>query len=183
MAPNPELLAVRTLLEMVGEDPDRDGLVETPARVLKAWKEMTAGYDMDPAKLLGTTFDQSYDEMVIVKDYPFVSLCEHHVLPFSGFAKVAYIPGRPKGRVVGLSKLGRLVDCFARRLQIQERLTSQVGNALDEHLVPYGVAVVLEATHECMAHRGVNKTGSMVTSYLSGVFRDSPSARMEFHAL
>jgi GTP cyclohydrolase I len=183
MDPKPELLAVRTLLKMIGEDPDRDGLVDTPARVVKAWKEMTAGYHIDPAELLSTKFDQSYDEMVLIKDYPFVSLCEHHVLPFAGFAKVAYIPGRPQGGVVGLSKLGRLVDCYARRLQIQERLTSQIGHAIDQYLVPYGAAVVLEATHECMAHRGVNKTGSMVTSYLSGVFRDSPSARAEFHSL
>lgn len=174
------LEAVRTLLTMIGEDPDREGLVKTPERVCKALTEMTAGYALDPAEVLATTFGECYDEMVVLKDYPFVSLCEHHLLPFAGVAKVAYIP---VDRVVGLSKLGRLVDCFARRLQIQERLTKQIGEALDETLTPRGAAVVLTATHQCMAYRGVNKSGSMVTSYLSGVFRDDGVARAEFLSL
>jgi GTP cyclohydrolase I len=179
VAADPEA-AVRVLLEMVGEDPDRDGLLDTPARVVKAWKEMTTGYADDPAAILATTFDEPFDEMVVMKDYPFVSLCEHHVLPFAGVVKVGYIP---VDRVVGLSKLGRLVDCFARRLQIQERLTNDIGVALDGHLDPEGVAVVVEATHECMAHRGVNKPAVMVTSYLSGEFRENLAARSEFLAL
>ncbi len=172
--------AVKTLLTMIGENPDREGLVKTPERVCKALNEMTAGYALDPVGILSTTFGESYDEMVVIKEYPFVSLCEHHMLPFSGIAKVGYVPG---DRVVGLSKLGRLVDCFARRLQIQERLTKQIGEALDEVLAPRGAAAVLTATHQCMAYRGVNKSAVMVTSYLSGFFRDDPKARSEFLSL
>ena len=172
--------AVKTLLTMIGENPDREGLVDTPKRVCKALVEMTAGYALDPAEVLSTTFGELYDEMVVIKEYPFVSLCEHHMLPFSGVAKVGYVPG---DRVVGLSKLGRLVDCFARRLQIQERLTKQIGEALDEVLAPRGSAVVLEATHQCMAYRGVNKSAAMVTSYVSGVFRDDGVVRAEFLSL
>ena len=172
--------AVQTLIRTIGEDPDRDGLLDTPKRVVKALKEMTSGYDLVPEDVLTTTFDESYDEMVVVKEYPFVSLCEHHMLPFAGVAKVGYIP---VDRVVGLSKLGRLVDCYARRLQIQERLTNQIGEALDNVLTPLGSAVVLKATHECMAHRGVNKPAEMVTSYLSGAFRTDATARSEFFSL
>ena len=171
--------AVETLLKTIGEDPNREGLRDTPKRVVKALKEMTAGYDLAPEDVLTTTFGESYDEMVVIKKYPFVSLCEHHMLPFAGVAKVGYIP---VDHVVGLSKLGRLVDCYARRLQIQERLTNDIGEALDKHLNPLGSAVVLTATHECMAHRGVNKSAEMVTSYLSGLFR-TDAARNEFLSL
>tara|TARA_B100000029_G_scaffold514330_1_gene616739 strand:- start:860 stop:1402 length:543 start_codon:yes stop_codon:yes gene_type:complete len=172
--------AVQTLIRTIGENPDRDGLLDTPKRVVKALQEMTSGYALDPVDVLTTTFDESYDEMVVVKEYPFISLCEHHMLPFAGVAKVGYIP---VDRVVGLSKLGRLVDCYARRLQIQERLTNQIGKALDNVLNPLGSAVVLKATHECMAHRGVNKSAEMVTSYLSGAFRTDATVRSEFFSL
>ena len=172
--------AVETLLKTIGEDPDREGLIDTPKRVVKALKEMTSGYSLNPEDVLTTTFGESYDEMVVIKEYPFVSLCEHHMLPFAGVAKVGYIP---VDRVVGLSKLGRLVDCYARRLQIQERLTNDIGEALDKILNPLGSAVVLNATHECMAHRGVNKSAEMVTSYLSGAFRTDSTVRSEFFSL
>ena len=172
--------AVEVLLDMVGENPKREGLLDTPKRVCKAWKEMTAGYAMDPAEVLSTTFGETYDEMVVVNDYPFVSLGEHNVLPFAGTAKVGSIP---VAGVVGLSKLGRLVDCFARRLQIQERLTNEIGEALDRYLNPLGAAVVITATHECMAHRGVNKPAKMVTSYMSGAFREDGTVRGEFFSL
>ena len=172
--------AVRRLLQFVGEDPARDGLIDTPARVVKAWAEMTAGYRQDPASVLCRTFDVPYDEMVVVRAVPFVSLCEHHVLPFTGTCTIGYVPG---DRVVGLSKLARLVDVFARRLQVQERLTSQIAEAIERHLAPEGVGVVVRAEHSCMACRGVSKKAEMVTSVLLGVMRSVPEARAEFLAL
>jgi GTP cyclohydrolase I len=171
-------LAVVQLLEALGEDPKREGLRETPRRVAKALAEMTAGNDSDVKALLDVTFDGgTYDEVVALAGIPFTSLCEHHMLPFSGFAGVAYLPG---ARVVGLSKLARLVDAYARRLQIQERLTSQIGDALVRHLDPRGVAVTLEAEHSCMSCRGVLKSGAVMrTCVLRGVFMDKPEARAE----
>lgn len=171
------LEAVRTLLIFAGEDPGRDGLKDTPKRVTKALLEMTDGYSQDPKKILSTVFDVSYDEIIIVKDIPFTSLCEHHMLVFSGTVDVGYLPGK----VVGLSKIARLVDCFSKRLQIQERLTKQIETSLSECLEAKGVAVVVKANHSCMSCRGVQKPGSvMVTSAMSGVFRDKPEARAEF---
>lgn len=169
---------VRALLELVGEDVGRDGLAETPARYVKAMRELTSGYDIDPAALL-KTFDNDgdYEEMVLVKDIAFYSLCEHHVLPFKGVAHVAYIPN---GKIVGLSKLARLVDVFARRLQVQERLTVQIADTLNTVLKPVGAMVVVEAEHFCMCMRGVQKQGSCtVTSAVRGAFRDKPEARAE----
>lgn len=171
--------AVRRLLEHVGEDPNRDGLVDTPRRVVKAWKEMTGGYSIDPGALLSTTFDVHYDEMVVVRRVPFVSLCEHHVLPFTGHATVAYIPGK----VVGLSKLARLVDAYARRLQVQERLTNQIADAIEAHLDPRGAGVIVTAQHACMSARGIQKAADMVTSSMRGAMHDEPAARHELLAL
>jgi GTP cyclohydrolase I len=170
--------AVRDLLHLIGEDPDRDGLKDTPRRVVKALKEMTAGYEEDPAQILSTTFDVLHDEMIILRGVRFQSLCEHHLLPFVGVAHVGYIPTK---RVVGLSKLARLVACYARRLQVQERLTDQVAQAIMQHLRPQGAAVVVDSAHLCMAHRGVRQPDArMVTSCMLGVFRESPEARAEF---
>lgn len=169
--------AVRDLLLSMGEDPARNGLLETPARVCKALREMTEGYRMDPAVILSKTFAESYDEVVILRDIAFTSLCEHHLLPFIGTVDIGYIPGK----VVGLSKLARLVDCFAKRLQMQERLARQIAGALELHLEAKGVAVVIRGTHACMSCRGVRKPGSeMITSLMLGVFRDHPEARAEF---
>ncbi|MEB3327685.1 MAG: GTP cyclohydrolase I FolE [Candidatus Sericytochromatia bacterium] len=171
--------ALRTLLAYVGEDPDREGLRDTPDRVLRAYGEQFAGYKQDPAEILATTFAEveGYEEMVLLKDIPFHSTCEHHLQPFEGKAHVAYLPG---DRVVGLSKLARLVDCFARRAQIQERLTRQVVAALMEHLAPRGAAVMVEAAHGCMRCRGVRKDGAqMVTSAYEGDLA-APEARREF---
>jgi GTP cyclohydrolase I len=176
------LEAIRTLLIAIGEDPDREGLQDTPARVVKSWTEIFAGYRQDPARILATTFDEvmGYQEMVLLRDIPFHSTCEHHMLPFNGTAHVAYLPG---DRVVGLSKLARLVDCFARRLQIQERLTQQVAQSLMEHLNARGVATVVQASHGCMGCRGVKKEGAqMVTSAFEGEFR-RPENRAEFLSL
>lgn len=174
--------AVRELLFAIGEDPDRDGLLETPARVARAWNELGAGYDGDAAEILGTTFDISHEEMVLVKNIELVSMCEHHMLPFNGVAHVGYIPAH-NGRVTGLSKLARLVDVFARRLQVQERLTSQIAEALVEHLDARGVIVVIEAEHTCMTMRGVRKPGShTVTSAVRGQLRD-PATRAEAMSL
>lgn len=171
--------AVRDLLEYIGEDTTREGLLDTPIRVVKALDEMTSGYGVQPGTILAADFDAAgYDQMIILRDYPFVSMCEHHMLPFYGTATVGYIPG---DRVAGLSKLGRLVDCFARRLQIQELLTQQVADALDEHLSPRGVGIRISATHSCMSCRGVNKAGVMVTTALRGVFRQA-ACRAEFLA-
>lgn len=177
--------AVVTLLAYIGEDPVRDGLTDTPARVVKALTEMTAGRDAKPGDLLATTFDlgshAAADELVILTAIPFHSLCEHHLLPFSGTATVAYLPAG--SRVVGLSKLARLVDLFARRLQVQERLTTQVAQALMDHAGARGAACIVTGTHHCMCARGVRVEGRMVTSSLLGVLRENPEARAELMAL
>ena len=173
--------AVRRLIQFVGEDPTRPGLVDTPGRVARAFREMTEGYHVDPAELLSTTFPDRCDEMVVVRGIEFHSLCEHHLLGFSGTVAVAYVPGES---VVGLSKLARLVDCFARRFQVQERLTMQIAEAIDTHLSPEGVGVVVTARHSCMGCRGIRKpTAEMVTSAVIGLFKDDPKARAEFMAL
>ena len=165
--------AVREILAAIGEDPDRDGLLDTPERVARAWGELVGGYGRDAEELLGTTFDIAHDEMVLVKDIEVVSLCEHHLLPFTGVAHVGYIPSAD-GRVTGLSKLARLVELYARRLQVQERLTTQIADALVEHLGARGVMVVVEAEHTCMTMRGVRKPGSStVTSAVRGQLRDA----------
>lgn len=172
---------VTDLLIAMGEDPAREGLKDTPARVVRAMLEMTAGLRMDPADVLGTTFDERSDQMVVVTGVEFVSLCEHHLLPFTGTAVVGYLP---KDRVVGLSKLARLVDVYARRPQVQERMTRQITSALDEHLESAGSACVVTAIHACMGSRGVRKPGArMVTSSLTGAFRDEAETRAEFLAL
>lgn len=171
---------VRRQLEFIGEDPNRDGLRDTPDRVLRALTEMTCGYQQDPKEILSRTFSEPYDEMIILRDIEFVSLCEHHMLTFAGHVNVGYIPGK----VVGISKLARLVDCFSRRLQIQERMTHQIATAIREHLDAPGVAVTVEARHSCMACRGIRKANaSMVTSAMLGLFRDRPEARAEFLGL
>lgn len=175
---------VRAMLEAIGEDPSREGLLETPSRVVKSWGELYGGYKQDYKTILGTTFStEGYkvDEMVLCRDIEVYSTCEHHILPFYGRAHVAYIP---KDRVVGLSKLARLVDCFSRRLQIQEKLTNQIADAILRVLDPRGVAVVIEARHHCMCARGVAKQNSeMVTSALRGAFKEKPEARQEFMQL
>jgi GTP cyclohydrolase I len=171
--------AVRTILSEIGEDPDRAGLEGTPARVERMYAELTSGYEMSPEEVLNDAiFDVAYSEMVVVKDIPFHSLCEHHMLPFAGVAAVAYIPS---GRVIGLSKIPRVVDMYARRLQIQERLTQQIADLLMEQLDPKGVGVVIEATHLCASMRGVRKPGMvMTTSAVLGLFRTSDKTRAEF---
>jgi GTP cyclohydrolase I len=169
--------AVVTLLRFIGEDPGRDGLLDTPARVVKAWREMTAGYDEDPAEILSRTFDESSDELIILRGVSFYSTCEHHLLPFYGDAAVGYLPGK----VVGVSKLARLVNCFAHRLQIQERMTSQIANAIEEHLGARGVGVILRAHHLCMGCRGVRQQETdMVTSAMLGTLRSDATRRSEF---
>ena len=173
--------AVRELLLAVGEDPDREGLRRTPNRVARAYGELLAGLNENPRKHLETVFTADYDEIVLLRDIPFASLCEHHLLPFTGRAHVAYLP---KGKVVGLSKLARLVEGYARRPQIQEQLTVQVCQALMDALEPKGAAVVVEAVHSCMTVRGVKKTGAtMITSCLRGLFRSDARTRGEFMAL
>jgi len=162
-------------LEFIGEDPLREGLAETPKRVIKALKEMTKGYQENPRQILSKVFTEAYDEMIVLKDIEFWSLCEHHMLPFHGTATIGYIPA---GKIVGISKLARLVHCFSRRLQVQERLTQEIANAMMDALKPLGVGVVLKAGHLCMACRGVRTPAEMVTSCLLGVFRDK--ARNEF---
>jgi GTP cyclohydrolase I len=175
--------AVRELLLAVGEDPDRPGLQETPARVARAYGETFAGLGQDPYEILSTTFDENHDELVLVKDIPMYSTCEHHLVPFHGVAHVGYIPGED-GRVTGLSKLARLVDVYARRPQVQERMTSQIADALNEVLKPRGVLVVIEAEHLCMAMRGIRKPGAVtVTSAVRGMFRDSAATRSEAMSL
>jgi GTP cyclohydrolase I len=173
--------AVRQILLEIGEDPDRDGLQGTPERVHRMYTELTAGYHVDPDRLINrAVFDVDYSEMVVVKDIPFYSLCEHHLLPFFGSAAVAYIP---RGRVIGLSKIPRIVEAYARRLQVQERLTQQIAEFLMERLAPQGVGVVLEATHLCAVMRGVRKPGTiMTTSAVLGLFRTRDRTRAEFFA-
>lgn len=170
---------VHELLKNIGEDPDREGLLGTPDRVARMYAELTAGYDVDPVKLVnGALFDVEYSEMVIVKDVDFYSLCEHHLLPFYGRAHVAYIP---RDRVIGLSKIPRIVEMFARRLQVQERMTQQVATMIDEVLQPLGVGVVVEGVHMCSVMRGVKKVNaSMVTSALLGNFKGDSKTRAEF---
>jgi len=171
--------AVAEILVALGEDPGRDGLQETPARVARMYAEVCSGLHEDPADHLIRTFDLEHDEMVMVRDIPVYSLCEHHLLPFFGVAHVAYIPQKG-GMITGLSKLARLVDGFSRRLQIQERLTSQVASAIQHTLEPQGTLVVIEAEHLCMSMRGVQKPGTVtVTSAVHGVFRDEVSTRLE----
>lgn len=173
--------AVREILIAVGEDPDREGLLRTPNRVARAYGELMAGLYEDPKSHLKTVFHESYDEVVLLRDIEFHSLCEHHLLPFTGRAHVAYLPD---GRVVGLSKLARLVEGFARRPQVQERLTTQIADAIMEELNPIGSACVIEAVHTCMTIRGAKKHGSvMVTSALRGIFKENPSSRAEILAL
>ncbi|GAB3123469.1 GTP cyclohydrolase I FolE [Novispirillum itersonii] len=172
--------AVRTLLRWAGDDPTREGLLDTPARVARAFEEWFVGYGNDPEAMLRRTFEEveGYDEMVVLKDIHFESYCEHHMAPIIGKAHVAYLPNH---RVVGISKLARVVDLYAKRLQIQEKMTSQIANAIQGVLEPKGVAVVIEAVHQCMTTRGVHKTGvSMVTSRMLGAFRDDPITRREF---
>jgi len=173
--------AVREILLAVGEDPDREGLQKTPNRVARAYGELLAGMQDNPRRHLKTVFHEQYDEVVLLRDIEFHSLCEHHLLPFTGRAHLAYLPA---GKVVGLSKLARLVEGFARRPQVQERLTTQIADALMEELNPIGVACVIEATHTCMTIRGAAKPGStMVTSAMRGIFKENPSSRAEVLAL
>ncbi len=172
--------AIRTLLRWTGDDPTRDGLLDTPARVTRAWEEYTAGYAHDPEAILRKTFEETegYDEMIVLRGIRFSSHCEHHLAPIVGRAWVAYIPN---GRVVGISKLARVVEAFAKRLQIQEKMTAQIANIINEVLAPQGVGVVLKAEHHCMTTRGVMKPGTdMVTSRMLGVFRDNAITRQEF---
>jgi len=173
--------AVRGILREIGEDPDRQGLIGTPGRVHRMYAELTAGYHVDPERLInGAIFDVDYSEMVVVKEIPFYSLCEHHLLPFFGMAAVAYIP---RGRVIGLSKIPRIVEMYARRLQVQERLTQQVADFLQARLGPSGTGVVIEATHLCAGMRGVRKPGTvMTTSHVLGLFRTNDKTRAEFFA-
>ena len=173
--------AVREILQAVGEDPDREGLLETPARVARMYEELFAGLRQDPTTPLKKTFTEKYDEMVLVKDIHFESMCEHHLLPFFGKAHIGYIPN---GKIVGLSKLARLVEIFAKRPQVQERLTEQIAEMMMTELKPKGVGVVLEANHTCMAIRGIKKAGSLCsTSAMRGIFKDNLSTRSEFLAL
>lgn len=171
--------AIRELLHAIGEDPERDGLRDTPARVARAYREMFAGLYTDPDTVLNTMFDEDHDEMVIVKEIPLYSTCEHHLVSFHGVAHVGYIPGKD-GRVTGLSKIARLVDLYAKRPQVQERLTSQIADALVNKLDPRGVIVVVEAEHLCMAMRGVRKPGAVTTtSAVRGQFKTSAASRAE----
>ena len=171
--------SVRVILAQIGEDPEREGLLRTPSRVAKMYAELTAGYHIDPAALINdAVFSVDYDEMVMVKDIEFSSLCEHHMLPFMGKAHVAYIPN---GKVIGLSKIPRIVEMFARRLQVQERLTVQIADFIDAALEPRGVAVVAEGVHMCSVMRGVKKANAkMITSAMRGAFRSDPRTRAEF---
>lgn len=173
--------AVKEILQAVGEDPQREGLKETPARVARMYSELLAGMDEDPKEHVQTVFHEPYNEIVLLKDIPFFSVCEHHMMPFIGKAHVAYLPA---GRVIGISKLARIVDNFAKRLQVQERLTEQIADFLQESLMPKGAAVVLEASHSCMTIRGIKKPGSsMVTSALRGTFIKDPRTRSEVLSL
>jgi GTP cyclohydrolase IA len=172
--------AVRTLIRWAGEHPEREGLLDTPRRVVRAYEEWFEGYDQDPVEILQRTFEDvgGYDEIVVLRDIPFQSCCEHHMAAIQGTVHVGYLP---RSRVVGISKLARVVDAYARRLQVQERLTAQIADTIDEVLKPRGVAVVVKATHACMSTRGVRKHGvSMVTSRMLGAFREDPATRQEF---
>jgi len=172
--------AVRTLIRWAGEHPEREGLFETPARVVRAYEEWFEGYGQDPVEILQRTFEEvgGYDEIVVLRDIPFQSCCEHHMAAIQGTVHVGYLP---RSRVVGISKLARVVDAYARRLQVQERLTAQIADTIDEVLKPRGVVVVVKATHACMSTRGVRKHGvSMVTSRMLGAFREDPATRQEF---
>lgn len=175
--------AVEVLLRWTGDDPAREGLLDTPKRVVKAYEQFFCGYQIDPAELLSRTFEEveGYDEMVVLRDIRLESHCEHHLAPFIGVAHIAYLPNK---RVVGISKLARLVDAYSKRLQIQEKLTAQIANTLNEVLQPKGVAVVVEAQHQCMTTRGVHKPGvTMQTSRMLGLFRQDPRTRQEFFSL
>jgi GTP cyclohydrolase I len=173
--------AVKEILLAVGEDIDREGLRKTPERVARMYAELLAGAYEDPKEHLRSVFTENYDEIVLLRDIPFYSICEHHLLPFIGSAHVAYLP---KGKILGVSKLARIVDCFARRLQSQERLTYQIADFIMDSLKPQGAAVVLEASHSCMTIRGIKKPGSaMVTSALRGIFRRDPKSRSEILSL
>jgi|TARA_B110000114_G_scaffold10477_1_gene10324 GTP cyclohydrolase I len=175
--------AVRTLISFVGEDPDREGLLDTPKRVVKAYQDWYGGYNQDPKEVLNKTFSEihGYDEIIMLKDIRVESHCEHHMAPFIGSAHVAYLPNK---RVVGISKLARITRIFSKRMQVQEKLTAEIANCLQEVLKPRGVAVVIEAQHECMTTRGINEPGiSMVTSQLLGKFRTDASTRKEFYSM
>lgn len=173
--------AVRTILRAVGEDPDRDGLLETPRRVAKMYAEMFSGLQQDPGRHLEVTFEESYDEIVLVRDIPFTSMCEHHLLPFRGVAHVAYIPN---GRVTGLSKLARVVEEVSRRPQVQERMTQTVADLIEDRLGSRAVGVIIKAEHSCMSIRGIRKTGSLtVTSTMRGAFRSDAASRAELMSL
>ena len=172
--------AVKTLISWAGDNPEREGLIETPKRVVKSYEEFYAGYDQDPESILSKVFEEveGYDEMIIVKDIRLESHCEHHMVPILGKAHVAYIPDQ---RVVGISKLARVVDLYAKRLQTQETMTAQIADTINRVLKPKGVAIVIDATHQCMSSRGVHKTEtSTVTSRMLGAFRENPKSRMEF---
>ena len=172
--------AVRVLLRWAGDDPEREGLLDTPKRVAKAYRELFAGYELAPEDVLGRTFEEvaGYDDMVLVKDIPFFSHCEHHMVPIIGKAHVAYLPN---GRVLGLSKIARVVDIYGRRLQTQESMTAQIAKAIDESLAPRGVAVMIEAEHMCMAMRGVQKQGSTtLTTTFTGTFQTEPAEQVRF---
>jgi GTP cyclohydrolase IA len=172
--------AVRVLLRWAGDDPEREGLLDTPARVVKSYREIFAGYDMSPEEVLGRTFEEvaGYDDMVLVKDIPFYSHCEHHMVPIVGKAHVAYLPD---GRVLGLSKIARVVEIYGRRLQTQEAMTAQIATAIDDTLRPRGVAIMLEAEHMCMAMRGVQKQGSTtLTTTFTGAFKADPAEQARF---
>ncbi|TDQ84555.1 GTP cyclohydrolase I [Dongia mobilis] len=174
--------AVRTLLRWAGDNPAREGLLDTPRRVVKAYREYFSGYDLDPSQILKRTFEETdgYDEMIVLKDIRFESHCEHHMAPIIGRAHIAYLPRK---RVVGISKLARLLECYAKRLQIQEKMTAQIANTLNDELQPRGVAVVIDASHHCMTTRGIHKPGSsMITSRMLGAFRTDASTRREFLA-
>jgi GTP cyclohydrolase I len=175
--------AIRTLLRYAGDDPDREGLVGTPDRVVRSYDEFFAGYFIDPVEILTRTFEEieGYDEMVVLRDIDFTSHCEHHMVPIIGKAHIAYLPDR---RVVGISKLARVLEVFAKRLQIQEKMTAQIANTINAVLQPRGVAVIIDSAHQCMTTRGVNKAGvTMVTSTLLGAFRENADTRQEFYRL
>jgi len=175
--------AVRKLIQWAGDDPNREGLLDTPKRVTKAFEEFFSGYAIDPTDYLSRTFEETdgYDEMIVLRDIAFISHCEHHILPVVGKAHVSYLPDK---RVVGISKLARVVEAFAKRLQIQERMTAQIANSIEDALQPRGIAVVIEAEHQCMTTRGVMKPGvSMVTSRMLGAFRDDAKTRLEFESI